>query len=80
MRVGIISREGIISDHEKLAEILNNSFANVGHMISQDIKSNISDTQWRTQDFLMGGVSVTSHHDDVKILRHDDVTSLAVSI
>ena len=39
-----------------------------------------SAAQWRTQDFLMGGFSVTSHHDDVKILRHHDVTSLAVSI
>ena len=28
----------------------------------------------------MGGVSVTSHRDDVKILRHHDVTSLAGSI
>ena len=38
--------------------------------------------QWRTQDFSMEG-SVTSHRDDVKyyvILRHHDVTSLAVSI
>ena len=25
--------------------------------------------QWRTQDFSMGGVSGTSHRDDVKILR-----------
>ena len=28
----------------------------------------------------MGGVSVTSRYDDVKILRDHDVTSLAVSI
>ena len=38
--------------------------------------------QWRTQDFSLGGVSVTSHRNDVNtiILRHHDVTSLAVSI
>ena len=36
--------------------------------------------QWRPQDFSMGGVLGTSHRGDVKILRHHDVTSLAVSI
>ena len=27
--------------------------------------------QWRTQDFSMGGGSVTSHRDDVKILHYN---------
>ena len=41
----------------------------------------ITDNQWRTQDFSMGGIK-TSHRDDAKyyvIPRHHDVTSLAVS-
>ena len=37
------------------------------------IAAGVDPGRWRTQDFTIGGVSVTSHHDDVKyyvILRH----------
>ena len=45
--------------------------------ISQNGRWEDAYPQWRTQDFFMGGGSVTSHRDDVKIL-HYNYSSLEV--